>query len=162
MPFVLPGEEDLEWRLVMDTAEEESFIDDGPKFESGDDLDVEGRSLKLLRLTAGSQAKARHESWKKRRPVDVPRKRTPGSHGAGRSARARRKPKAPRLGRRLAGRPRDATGPAVIFRSRRTVVDSNDLHVELGERSSISGKSSRASGCTGRSAKAATNTCRSF
>jgi hypothetical protein len=63
---VLPGEEQLEWRLVIDTADEDGFVDDGEKYASGDDFEVEGRAAKLLRLTAGSQAKARHESWKKR------------------------------------------------------------------------------------------------
>jgi hypothetical protein len=37
---------------------------------------VEGRATKLLQLTAGSQAKARHESWKKRQ-VEVPRSERP-------------------------------------------------------------------------------------
>jgi hypothetical protein len=73
---VLPGEEHLEWRLVMDTVDEDGFIDDGEKYASGDDFPVEGRATKLLRLTAGSQAKARHESWKKRQ-VEVPRNERP-------------------------------------------------------------------------------------
>nr|MBA2743688.1 hypothetical protein [Chthoniobacterales bacterium] len=76
IPFVLPGEEQLEWRLVMDTMEEKSFVDDGEKYASGDDFEVEGRATKLLRLTAGSQAKARQESWKKRQ-VEVPRTEKP-------------------------------------------------------------------------------------
>jgi hypothetical protein len=55
----------------MDTMDKAGFVENGVKYASGDDFDVEGRTMKLLRLTAGSQAKARHESWKKR-PVDVP------------------------------------------------------------------------------------------
>src|SRR3712207_5875831 len=51
IPFVLPGEEALEWRLVMDTVDEAGFIEDGDKFASGDDFPVEGRATKLLRLT---------------------------------------------------------------------------------------------------------------
>ena len=70
--FVLPGQEHLEWRLVMDTAVDNGFIDDGEKYASGDDLEVESRSTMLLRLTAGSQALARHESWRKRQ-VEIPR-----------------------------------------------------------------------------------------
>ena len=76
IPFVLPGEEHLEWRLVMDTVDEEGFVDDSKKYASGDDFEVEGRATKLLRLTSGSQAKARHESWKKRQ-VEVPRLEKP-------------------------------------------------------------------------------------
>nr|MBA2623453.1 glycogen debranching protein GlgX [Chthoniobacterales bacterium] len=72
IPFVLPGEEHLEWRLVLDTVAEEGFVQDGARYASGDDFEVEGRATKLLCLTAGSQAKARHESWKKRQ-VEVPR-----------------------------------------------------------------------------------------
>ena len=71
IPFVLPGEEHLEWRLVLDTVAEEGFVQDGARYASGDDFEVEGRATKLLCLTAGSQAKARHESWKKRQ-VEVP------------------------------------------------------------------------------------------
>ena len=71
LPFVLPGEEDLEWRLVVDTADEAGFTENGKSYASGDDFDVEGRAMKLLCLTAGSQAKARHESWKKRE-VEIP------------------------------------------------------------------------------------------
>ena len=70
IPFVLPGEEHLEWRLVLDSVASGGFVEDGLKYASGDDLEVTGRSTQLLRLTAGSQAKARHESWKKR-PVSV-------------------------------------------------------------------------------------------
>ncbi|MDQ3120361.1 MAG: hypothetical protein M3Q89_12480, partial [Verrucomicrobiota bacterium] len=72
IPFVLPGEEHLEWRLVLDTVAEEGFVQDGARYASGDDFEVEGRATKLLCLTAGAQAKARHESWKKRQ-VEVPR-----------------------------------------------------------------------------------------
>jgi len=76
VPFVLPGEEHLKWRLIMDTVDENGFLDDGEQYASGDDFEVEGRAAKLLRLTAGAQAKARHESWKKRE-VEVPRNQDP-------------------------------------------------------------------------------------
>ncbi|MBA3387698.1 MAG: glycogen debranching protein GlgX, partial [Chthoniobacterales bacterium] len=76
VPFVLPGEEQLKWRLIMDTVDENGFLDDGEQYASGDDFEVEGRAAKLLRLTAGAQAKARHESWKKRE-VEVPRNQDP-------------------------------------------------------------------------------------
>ncbi len=92
IPFVLPGEEALEWRLVMDTVDEAGFIEDGDKFASGDDFAVEGRATKLLRLTAGSQARARHESWKKRQ-VELPRSERPEARAAAKRPARIRKPK---------------------------------------------------------------------
>ncbi len=70
--FVLPGQEHLEWRLVIDTADENSFVESTQTYCSGDDFEVEGRATKLLELTAGAPDQARHESWKKR-PMEVPR-----------------------------------------------------------------------------------------
>jgi glycogen operon protein len=66
IPFVLPGEEQLEWRLVIDTVDEDGFVEDGEKYGSGDEVQLDGRATMLLRLTAGAQARARHESFKKR------------------------------------------------------------------------------------------------
>jgi isoamylase len=66
IPFLLPGEEHLEWELVLDTATEEGFLKKAAKFSSGDDVDLKGRSAALLRLTSGLPTQARHESWKKR------------------------------------------------------------------------------------------------
>jgi isoamylase len=68
IPFMLPGEEKLEWELMLDT--EEGFLKKSAKFSSGDDVDLKGRSTVLLRLTSGLQTQARHESWKKR-PFEV-------------------------------------------------------------------------------------------
>jgi isoamylase len=64
--FVLPGEEHLEWELILDTATEEGFLAEPKKFGSGDDLDLGGRTACLLKLVLGTQAQARLESWKKR------------------------------------------------------------------------------------------------
>ncbi|HEV3408648.1 MAG TPA: alpha-amylase family glycosyl hydrolase, partial [Chthoniobacterales bacterium] len=95
LPFVLPGQEHLEWRLVIDTADEDGFIEDGDKFASGDEIQVEGRSSKLLRLTAGSQARARHESWRKRQ-FEIPHPAPPaGAAGTRATVRRRRKPAPP-------------------------------------------------------------------
>jgi isoamylase len=69
--FVLPGQEHLEWMLILDTAEEHGFLPEPKKFASGDDVEVIGRGLKLLKLASGAQAQARHESWKKRQ-VQLP------------------------------------------------------------------------------------------
>jgi isoamylase len=71
IPFVLPGEEHVEWELVLDTMDEKGFLAEPKKFSSGDDVEVDGRAACLLKLTMGLQAQARHESWKKRH-VDVP------------------------------------------------------------------------------------------
>ena len=71
IPFVLPGQEHLEWLLLLDTATEEGFLNEPEKFASGDDVEVIGRGLKLLKLVAGAQAQARHESWKKRQ-IELP------------------------------------------------------------------------------------------
>ncbi|HET9419040.1 MAG TPA: glycogen debranching protein GlgX [Chthoniobacterales bacterium] len=66
MPFMLPGEENLEWELILDTANEDGFIAEPRKCSSGDDADLAGRSACLFRLTRGLQVQARQESWKKR------------------------------------------------------------------------------------------------
>ncbi|MFL6590001.1 MAG: glycogen debranching protein GlgX [Chthoniobacterales bacterium] len=78
LPFVLPGQEHLDWLLVLDTAETNGFVSDPRKFASGDDVEVIGRGMKLLRLAAGAQAQARHESWKKRQ-VQLPRDERPAA-----------------------------------------------------------------------------------
>jgi glycogen operon protein len=64
--FVLPGQENLEWQVVIDTTTPAGFIDDVKKFSSTDDVEVEGRATMLLRLISGTQAQARQESWRKR------------------------------------------------------------------------------------------------
>jgi glycogen operon protein len=76
--FVLPGEEHLEWRLILDTAEDHGFLPEPKNFPSGDDLEVIGRGVKVLKLATGAQARARHESWKKRQ-VELPRELRPAA-----------------------------------------------------------------------------------
>jgi len=66
IPFVLPGQEHIEWQLIIDTMHAEGFLTEGRKFASGDDLALGGRSACLLKLISGAQAQAREESWKKR------------------------------------------------------------------------------------------------
>ena len=44
IPFVLPGQENLEWELVLDTRDEAGFLKKTKKFASGDDVDVSDRS----------------------------------------------------------------------------------------------------------------------
>ena len=71
IPFLLPGQERLEWELILDTVDADGFLSKPKKFASGEDIDVEGRATCLLRLISGAQAQAREESWKKRR-VEFP------------------------------------------------------------------------------------------
>ncbi|HWY41523.1 MAG TPA: glycogen debranching protein GlgX [Chthoniobacterales bacterium] len=66
IPFLLPGEQHLEWELILDTATEEGFLQKPKKFPSGDDAELRDRSACLLRLVGGEQPKARTESWRKR------------------------------------------------------------------------------------------------
>jgi isoamylase len=69
--FVLPGQENLEWQLILDTMDPDGFLAEPGKFASGDDVDLGGRACCLLQLVKGAQAQARAESWKKR-PVEFP------------------------------------------------------------------------------------------
>ena len=71
IPFVLPGQENLEWQLVLDTMDPNGFLAEPRKFPSGDDVALGGRVCCLLQLVSGAQAQAREESWKKR-PVEFP------------------------------------------------------------------------------------------
>jgi hypothetical protein len=66
LTFVLPGQERVEWEMIIDTATDHGFLKRPKKMASGEDCEVSGRSTHLLRLVMGSQAQARHESWKKR------------------------------------------------------------------------------------------------
>jgi glycogen operon protein len=70
--FVLPGQENLEWQLILDTSDATGFVAELKRFASGDDVDVGGRACCLLQLVGGMQAQAREESWKKR-DVEFPR-----------------------------------------------------------------------------------------
>src|SRR5437588_1941243 len=66
IPFVLPGEEHLEWEQILETTNEDGFLKEPKKFSSGDDVDLNGRATYLFKLSRGEQPRARHESWKKR------------------------------------------------------------------------------------------------
>ncbi len=66
IPFVLPGEEHLEWEQILDTMNEDGFLKESKKFPSGDDVDLGGRAACLFKLSRGEQPRARQESWKKR------------------------------------------------------------------------------------------------
>ena len=66
LPFVLPGQEDVRWELLIDTRIEEGFLENPKVFSSSDEFQMEARSFALLRLSTGEGAHARTESWKKR------------------------------------------------------------------------------------------------
>ena len=69
--FVLPGQEHLSWELILDTRDEDGFLQTPRKFDSGDEAEVGERAACLLKLIAGEPARAREESWKKR-PIELP------------------------------------------------------------------------------------------
>jgi glycogen operon protein len=71
IPFLLPGQENIEWQLLLDTATESGFLAEPKGFPSGDELPVIDRGVCLLKLSAGAQAQARQESFRKR-PFDFP------------------------------------------------------------------------------------------
>jgi glycogen operon protein len=71
IPFVLPGQENIEWQLILDTMNQNGFLTEPRDFASGEDVDLGGRSCCLLQLVKGAQEQAREESWKKR-PVEFP------------------------------------------------------------------------------------------
>ena len=63
--FVLPGREDVRWELILDTEAEAGFLGTPEVHAAGDDFELGGRSLHLLRQVVGEQSHARAESWKK-------------------------------------------------------------------------------------------------
>ena len=79
--FVLPGEEHLEWRLIIDTSDEDGFVEAEEKHPSGDDLELEGRSAKLLlpnEWFAGAGAavnRGKNAPSKRRIPRPLPRRK---------------------------------------------------------------------------------------
>ncbi len=78
LQFVLPGKKDVTWQLLLDTASAKGFCEEPQDFVSGDEVEIRHRATMLLKLTTGSTAQARQESWKKRQfaaPQNGPRKR---------------------------------------------------------------------------------------
>src|SRR5947199_4793202 len=67
IPFVLPGQQHLEWQLILDTMDPNGFLAEPRKFASGDDVDLGGRACCLFRLLSGTQAQAREECGTRRR-----------------------------------------------------------------------------------------------
>jgi glycogen operon protein len=65
MPYVLPGKQDVNWELLINTETEAGFLDQPASMASGDELDVCERSFCLLRLVKGTQSDAYSVSWKR-------------------------------------------------------------------------------------------------
>jgi isoamylase len=84
--FLLPGEQDVKWEMLVDTRLEEGFLGTPAAHSSGDEFPLDARSLALFRLSTGEHAHARTESWKKRdMKAHAPEKtakpaRTKGTH----------------------------------------------------------------------------------
>jgi isoamylase len=79
--FLLPGQEHIEWQLLIDTSRESGFLVEPKSFASGDELPVIDRGACLLKLSAGAQAQARQESFRKRHfdfPHGAPQPVVPG------------------------------------------------------------------------------------
>jgi isoamylase len=66
LPFILPGQEDVRWELIIDTQVPTGFLETTKIYAAGDEIQLIDRSLCLLKLSTGSQAHARSDSWKKR------------------------------------------------------------------------------------------------
>jgi isoamylase len=64
--FLLPGQEHIEWQLLLDTATESGFLAGPKSFASGDELPMIDRGACLLKLSVGAEAQARQESFRKR------------------------------------------------------------------------------------------------
>jgi glycogen operon protein len=90
--FVLPGMEKLEWELMLDTSDERGFLEKTRAFASGDDFELQDRSSSLFRLSGGTQAQARQESWKKRR-IELPTSPSAEEERAGKKKSLPAKPK---------------------------------------------------------------------
>jgi len=78
--FTLPGEQDVNWELLLDTRLEEGFQAEREARGAGEEFDLTARSLTLFRLSTGEHSHARTDSWRKREiktPVRKPAKRRP-------------------------------------------------------------------------------------
>ena len=66
LQFVLPGHQDVTWQLLLDTASVDGFCREPVDYVSGAEVEIKDRATQLLKLTTGSTAQARRESWRKR------------------------------------------------------------------------------------------------
>ncbi|MDB5694427.1 MAG: glgX, partial [Alphaproteobacteria bacterium] len=66
--FILAGKENIGWEMLIDTRLERGFLSTPAGLASGDELELEARSIVVLRLSRGLQAHARADSWKRGAP----------------------------------------------------------------------------------------------
>jgi glycogen operon protein len=81
--FALPGKEHVHWEIFLDTKDEAGFPAAPTTYASSDELELEGRSLCVLRLVKGSQDDARNVAFKKgqkQEPVAPPVPPRPSKH----------------------------------------------------------------------------------
>ncbi|MEI9894632.1 MAG: glycogen debranching protein GlgX [Chthoniobacter sp.] len=81
--FALPGKENVNWEVFLNTHEENGFPAVPGSYGSGDEFPVDGRTLCILRLVKGSQDDARSVAWKrsqKQDPVAPPVPLRPSKH----------------------------------------------------------------------------------
>ena len=71
LPFVLPGQEQVCWQVLLNSASVEGFLSHPTECVAGDEIEIEGRATILLKQSKGSTSQARQESWKKRQ-FDAP------------------------------------------------------------------------------------------
>jgi glycogen operon protein len=64
--FVLAGQQDVRWERLIDTREETGFLDTPTPHAAGDEFEVDGRSMCVLRLALGTSEAARSAAWKPR------------------------------------------------------------------------------------------------
>jgi len=63
--FLLPGEQDVTWELLMDTRIEEGFPATPQSVAAGDEFELTDRSFALFRVSTGEHSHARTDSWRK-------------------------------------------------------------------------------------------------
>jgi glycogen operon protein len=77
LKFVLPGQEDVRWELIVDTRLEDGFLETPKILAAADEHEMEARSFCMLRLSVGEQAHARSDSWKRREEKLAAQKKVP-------------------------------------------------------------------------------------
>jgi hypothetical protein len=74
--FMLAGRKNVSWDKILETESERGFLDQPSSHGAGDELELPGRSMSVLRLSQGSQEEARAASWKRRqlrKPAEPPK-----------------------------------------------------------------------------------------
>jgi len=69
--FALPGKQDVNWEVCLDTRDESSFPGEPGSHSAGDELELIERSLCVLRQVKGTQEDARSISWKQQQGAEA-------------------------------------------------------------------------------------------